>query len=96
MKKDAYREQWLREEKAAFEGWDFSYLKGRCISEALPWEYRGILAEYLKPDDMLLDMGTGGGEFLLSLDHPPKQTCVTEAYPPNIALCHERLAPLGI
>lgn len=41
-------------------------------------------------------MGTGGGEFLLSLEHPYKLTSVTEAYPPNVELCKRTLFPLGI
>ncbi len=41
-------------------------------------------------------MGTGGGELLLSFKHPYQNTSVTEAYPPNIKLCQEKLTPLGI
>lgn len=41
-------------------------------------------------------MGTGDGEFLLTLKHPYENTAVTEAYPPNVALCREKLQPLGI
>ena len=41
-------------------------------------------------------MGTGGGEFLLGLGHPHRLTSVTEGYAPNLALCRERLSPLGI
>jgi SAM-dependent methyltransferase len=43
-----------------------------------------------------LDIGTGGGEFLLTLGHPPENTYVTESWPPNATLCFERLTPLGI
>ena len=43
----------------------------------------------------LLDMETGG-EFLLSLRHPNKNTAAIEAYPPNVKLCKEVLLPLGI
>ncbi len=28
---------WKKEETAAFEGWDFSHLKGRWENEQLPW-----------------------------------------------------------
>ena len=55
-----------------------------------------ILKKYLKPDYKLLDMGTGGGEFLLSLKHPYNNTSVTEMWIPNVELCKERLEPLGI
>jgi SAM-dependent methyltransferase len=41
-------------------------------------------------------MGTGGGEYLLSLKHPYANTCATEAYPPNYELCNKKLVPLGI
>lgn len=41
-------------------------------------------------------MDTGGGEFLLSLEHPYHKTAATEAWEPNIRLCRERLLPLGI
>ena len=44
----------------------------------------------------LLDIDTGGGEFLLSLGHPFENTAATENYPPNVQLCNERLLPLGI
>ena len=55
-----------------------------------------IVRQYLSPDSKLLDIDTGGGEFLLSLNHPPKNTSATEGYPPNVALCKSILLPLGI
>ncbi len=44
----------------------------------------------------MLDMGTGGGEFLSSLAPFPPYTCATEAYPPNVPIAKARLEPLGI
>lgn len=89
---------WLEEEKHAFQGWDFSYLDGRWFSEPaeMKWDYKFIVKKYLLPTDCLLDMGTGGGEVLLSLGHAYKNTAVTEAWGPNIQLCRAKLAPLGI
>ena len=84
------------EETKMLTGWDFSQLEGRMVSENLPWDYKAAVLKYLKPTDRLLDMGTGGGEFLLTLNHPHNLTSVTEAYPPNVLLCCERLAPLGV
>ncbi|MFP4478075.1 MAG: SAM-dependent methyltransferase [Candidatus Izemoplasmatales bacterium] len=83
-------------EKRVFPGWDFKKINQKTKSQELTWDYKKIVDLYLKKEDTLLDMGTGGGEFLLTLNHPYKQTTVTEAYPPNVKLCKERLAPLGI
>ncbi len=96
MNKDKLKELWKKEEENSFKGWDFSHLKNRWIDEKLPWDYREILDKYLKPDYKLLDMGTGGGEFLLTLNHPYNNTSVTEMWEPNVKLCKEKLAPLGI
>lgn len=91
------RRRWLAEESAAFTGWDFSRLAGRMTSETTPWDYLTVVGKYLRPEYRLLDMGTGGGEFLLNeLHHPYRNTYVTESYPPNYELCLQRLAPLGI
>ena len=87
---------WLKEEAQAFKGWDFSHMDGRWAFEDLPWGYEDLVKEYLSPDLQLLDMGTGGGEMLLTLKHPYEHTTVTEAYPPNIALIQKTLTPLGI
>ena len=89
---------WKTEEHAAhIHGWDFSHIEGRYTEETdLPWDYRHIILDYLKPEMKMLDIDTGGGEFLLSLHHPYVKTSATEAYPPNIQLCRETLLPLGI
>jgi SAM-dependent methyltransferase len=39
---------------------------------------------------------TGGGEFLLTLNHPFENTAAMENYAPNVTLCKEVLLPLGI
>ena len=91
------RALWEAEEaKSQMTGWDFSYLDGRMIDGKLPWDYRQKVFDFLKPESYILDMGTGGGEFLLSLRHPFNRTCVTEAWEPNLRLCEKKLAPLGI
>ena len=60
---------WKQEENAAhIHGWDFSHIDGRYTEETdLPWDYRAIILNYLKPDMRLLDVDTGGGETLLPL-----------------------------
>lgn len=90
------KEIWKNEESNTFKGWDFSHLEGRWVDENLPWDYKAILNEYLKPNHKLLDMGTGGGEFLLSLNHTYENTSVTEKWEPNVNLCKNKLEPLGI
>lgn len=90
--------KWREEESAAhIHGWDFSHIRGKYEEENdLPWDYEKIVRRYIKPEHKLLDIDTGGGEFLLGLKHPYQNTCATEAYPPNVALCKEILLPLGI
>lgn len=83
-------------EQAAFSGWDFSYLDGRWQEQEPAWNYRGMVEERLPQAEALLDMGTGGGEFLASLEGLPARTCATEGYPPNLPLARARLEPLGI
>ena len=98
MTTEALRAAWEAEEACArIRGWDFSHIDGRCEEEQdLPWDYPSIIHAHLKPDMKLLDCDTGGGEFLLSLHHPYENTAATEGYPPNVALCKEKLSPLGI
>lgn len=86
----------LEEEQKSFQGWDFSYLNGRWDSECLSWDYTEILNHYRRDTDFLLDMGTGGGEFIAGLGHPYHLLSVTEGWQPNLLLCKERLEPLGI
>jgi len=79
-----------------FSGWDFSYLDGRMIEAAPPWDYRALVYERSRDIQSLLDMGTGGGELLSSLQPFPPDTCATEGYPLNIPIALKRLEPLGV
>lgn len=89
---------WFEEEKQAkIHGWDFSHIKDRFDEEGdLPWDYKKAVEKHLDCSMNLLDMDTGGGEFLLSLNHPYNKTSATENYAPNVELCREKLTPLGI
>ena len=91
-------QQWEREEEIAhIHGWDFSHIAGRFWEATdFPWDYRREIGKYLHPTMKLLDIDTGGGEFLLSLGHPYENTAATENYPPNVQLCRQTLLPLGI
>lgn len=98
MDRDYLKRIWKEEEENAhIHGWDFSHIHGRYEEENdLPWDYEGIVRQHLKGGLSILDYDTGGGEFLLSLNHPYSKTAATEGYPPNAALCRKRLLPLGI
>jgi SAM-dependent methyltransferase len=78
-----------------FSGWDFSFMDGRWRESPPTWDYRAMLLDRLKRTESLLDMGTGGGEFLASLPFLPAHTSATEGYSPNLPLARRRLEPLG-
>ena len=98
MTEEQLKALWKQEEDIAhIRGWDFSHINDRYNEEeTLPWDYYSVIKEYLNDDMKLLDYDTGGGEFLLSLNHPYRNTSATEGYPPNVELCKETLIPLGI
>jgi SAM-dependent methyltransferase len=79
-----------------FSGWDFSWLAGRWEEPYPPWHYRRLVVEALNAARSLLDMGTGGGEFLATLPNRPADTVATEGYPPNVPVARARLEPLGV
>ena len=91
-------ERWKAEERIAhIHGWDFSHIAGRYTEEDdLPWDCREVILRHLRPEMKILDIDTGGGEFLLSLGHPYGNTAATENYLPNVELCREVLLPLGV
>lgn len=78
-----------------FSGWDFSYIRDRIVSAPLTWNYTSMLLSLIRKAGSLLDMGTGGGEFLSSLIPLPKHTCATENYEPNVSIAKKQLEPLG-
>ncbi|MBW7457429.1 class I SAM-dependent methyltransferase [Paenibacillus sepulcri] len=46
-------------------GWDFS--KVQCESEGVKWDFYSEVTRRCRKSDLLLDIGTGGGEALLSI-----------------------------
>ncbi|MBT2288708.1 class I SAM-dependent methyltransferase [Paenibacillus albidus] len=96
MRADKWKKIWKSEEEKTFQGWDFSYINSRTREQPLPWDYKEWVLSYMQVASTLLDMGTGGGEFLLSLSPPPGRTYATEAYPPNVELCQKTLPAYGI
>lgn len=95
---ESYFQFLLKQVDTPFEGWDFSYISdtGRIATEPFPWSYTNWVLKELFHSESMLDMGTGGGEFLSKLLPLPKMTAATEGYKPNIPIARKRLNPLGI
>jgi SAM-dependent methyltransferase len=79
-------------------GWDFSKLTetGRMLETPVPWDYAAIVKQYIPGAGRMLDMGTGGGEFLKTLAPLPPETYATEGYAPNVKIAEKNLAPLNV
>jgi len=75
-------------------GWDLR-LDGRIVSTH-PWDFEGIVDAEIAGAASLLDMGTGGGEWLSARPFPKGRTVATEGWPPNVPVAAARLTPLGI
>jgi len=78
------------------EGWDFSWLGERVVMQPPPWDFAAIVESRASHAADLLDLGTGGGEWLASLGERPPRTVATEAWPPNVDVARRRLEPLGV
>ena len=90
-------DHWLEEaERLRFEGWDFSPIAGRYQDEPLTWSYKELAEQALAKAQVALDMGTGGGEFLSTLEPLSPHLYATESYAPNLEVAKRRLNPLGI
>ena len=79
-----------------FSGWDFSPIATRRRTGNPPWDYAGLLREKIRVVSSMVDLGTGGGEFLASLAPLPRVAYATEAYPANFTIASRRLAPMGV
>jgi SAM-dependent methyltransferase len=90
-------------------GWDFSRMATE--RDPVPWDYVEVVERFLQPADAVLDIGTGGGERLLSLsdrfgsaigvDPDPDMVRVAQANGAGVSHVRflqasaESLAPLG-
>lgn len=79
-----------------FSGWDFTRYASRWQESKPSWDFGTLLRAAIPQAQALLDLGTGGGEFLASLQPLPPRTAATEGYPPNQPIAHARLEPLGV
>lgn len=79
-------------------GWDFSSLtnSGRMLETPVPWDYAAIIKQFIPGANRMLDMGTGGGEFLRTLAPLPPETYATEGYAPNVKIAEENLEPYNV
>lgn len=98
MKQEQLKQEWLKSQKRQedFKGWNFNSIAADFWQEGLSWSYADLVKEYLNQEMNLLDMGTGGGELLLSFKHPYTKTSVTEGWLPNFELLQEKLVPQGV
>jgi hypothetical protein len=83
-------------EREPFQGWDFSYIRGRMVEESPPWDYCEIVTESLRRAESIIDLGTGGGEQLSSLGPLPRRAFDTEGYLPNLPVARRRLRRLRV
>ena len=69
-----------------FRGWDFSVLGDRLVVEPAPWSFELIVDDAAQRSASMLDMGTGGGEWLSHRCRAP----VTIATESSIERCRRR------
>ncbi|HEX3919975.1 MAG TPA: hypothetical protein VHW60_21765 [Caulobacteraceae bacterium] len=81
-------------ERRPLVGWDVSY--GGRISHTPPWNFDAFVDARIGASPDLLDMGTGGGEWLSRRPFPKSRTTATEGWPPNVGTAQARLSPLGV
>ncbi|MFX1489756.1 MAG: class I SAM-dependent methyltransferase [Promethearchaeota archaeon] len=86
----------ISEAEYPFSGWDFSHIQDRIVNAPLTWSYLSKILPLVRSVNSLLDMGTGGGEFLASLAPLPKHTYATEGYKPNVQIARNQLEPFGV
>ncbi|WP_412539413.1 class I SAM-dependent methyltransferase [Longispora sp. K20-0274] len=77
------------------EGWDFSWFAGRATEERPPWGYARLIGARMATATAALDIQTGGGEVLATINTAPGVLVATESWPPNLAVARRNLAPLG-
>jgi SAM-dependent methyltransferase len=93
---DRFEELLAAAEAEVFSGWDFSFLAGRSEIGSDPWDYRDRVQKLAADARTMVDLGTGGGEFVASLDVRAPLTLASEGWMPNVPVADRRLRPLRI
>ena len=87
---------WERRWREPSEGWDVTeHARGVSTADP-PWSYDDLADEALAGAGSVVDLGTGGGEWLLGRPHLPSETHATEGWPPNLPVARRALEPRGI
>ncbi|HEY7438508.1 MAG TPA: class I SAM-dependent methyltransferase [Acidimicrobiia bacterium] len=81
--------------EAPFRGWDFSALGDRIVLDPPPWRFEELVDGEAARARSMLDMGTGGGEWLSMREHA-RLTVATESWSPNVPVAAARLRGLGV
>ena len=80
-----------------FTGWSFPKDSWRRLGPPIPWDYSLLVREAAQSANSVLDMGTGGGEFLAGIfSSLPECTVATEEWPVNVPVAKSRLAKIGV
>lgn len=94
-------DEWQRAyDQSKMVGWDFSVLEGQLIADEPWWDFEQDCSSAMVRAGRIADLGTGGGERLLSLlstvSSPGKSIVATEGWEPNVEVAQQVLAPRGI
>ncbi|MHA1611868.1 MAG: hypothetical protein ACTSVZ_08695 [Promethearchaeota archaeon] len=95
---EVFKDYLGREYNYPFTGWDFAHIRDRFATSQLPWCYPTKVLQVIRTQKIswMLDMGTGGGEFLRDNFQPlPSNTYATEAYAPNVPIAKKIWNPWG-
>jgi SAM-dependent methyltransferase len=77
-------------------GWDFSWLGDRLRTDPPAWDFAALIADRARRSPNLVDLDTGGGEWLSTLPARAPVTLATESYAPNVPVAAAQLRPLGV
>jgi SAM-dependent methyltransferase len=90
----AFAELFAEGSSVPVEGWDFSWFSGRATEQRPSWGYARQMAERMAEAGAGLDIQTGGGEVLATVQTGPIELMATESWPPNLAIARRNLGHL--